>query len=210
MIGHLQIPSSIRVVAASKYVDALTIRQAYTEGLRNFGESKVQEAALKTQQLADLPDIEWHLIGQLQSNKVKLAIETFSWIHSGDRFELLQRLDRIAGEVNKKPKLCLQVKLAEDPNKAGFAKTELFELLPEINKLHNIDIQGLMTILPQGLNSAEAYKLFCELATLKNEIKQMGFSNICMNELSMGMSGDYPEAIKAGATILRIGKAIFK
>jgi PLP dependent protein len=203
-----QIPVNVTLVAVSKYVSAQVIHEAYQLGLRHFGESRVQEAAHKKQELA-LPGLDWHLVGHLQTNKVKLAIQTFNWIHSGDRWELLHKMDVVAAELNKKPKVLLQVKLAPDPSKGGFEPAQLLEILPTVNSLNNLEIKGLMTILPKGLSQTESQQLFGKLAELKNTINNFELTNLKLTELSMGMSQDYLSAIEAGTTMLRIGRAIF-
>lgn len=201
------VPPAVSIVAASKYTNSSQIKIAYEMGIRHFGESRVQDAEQKKAELSDLTEINWHMIGHLQTNKVRKAVQIFDWIHSVDRLELLEKINLTARELGKKPNLLLQVKLAPDESKSGFTEPELWENLPIMLELSNIPIKGLMTILPFGLASEERYKLFCRLAQLKDEINQR--FGTALSELSMGMSGDYEEALKAGTTILRIGKAIF-
>lgn len=144
------LPASVKLIAVTKQVPALAMREAYNAGVRDFGESRIQEAASKQEQLPDLPDITWHLIGTLQSNKAKKALEQFQWIHSVDSLKLAQRLDRLAQQVSCQPQVCLQVKLLSDPNKSGWSVPELLNDLPELNQCSNLQIQGLMTIPPSG------------------------------------------------------------
>lgn len=201
------IPPQVKLVAVSKYTTTEAIRAAYHAGVRDFAESRVQEAKIKQTELADLTDITWHMIGSLQSNKTKQAISQFDWIHSIARLSLAEQCDRLISELGKSPKLLLQVKLAEDPNKSGWTESELLADLPALAKLQNLNIVGLMTILPLGLDESQAYAVFSNVAKLAIKMRSLGWANI--QELSMGMSADYAIAVKAGASIIRIGSQIF-
>ncbi len=201
------LPSTVKLVAVSKYANISAIRAAYAAGIRDFGESRVQDATQKQQELKELDDICWHFIGSLQSNKAKSAIQRFDWIHSVDRLGLVQQLDRLAIETGKSPQLCLQVKMAPDPNKAGWDEYELMQDLDAIQQCQNLNIVGLMTILPIGLDQNQAYDLFVKAANLAEKLRSQGWSSL--QQLSMGMSGDYDMAIKAGATLIRVGSKIF-
>jgi hypothetical protein len=202
-----QLTPSVRLIAISKQVSVDKMREAYTAGIRDFGENRIQEALAKQEQLQDLNDISWHFIGHLQTNKAKQALESMDWIHTVDSWKLLQRLDKLAGELNKRPKICLQVKMLPDPNKYGWSTDELLAAINKVERLTNLDIQGLMTILPLGLSDAEILKAFQATKTLKEKINRV--SNLQLSELSMGMSGDYLSAIEAGATMIRLGTIIF-
>ena len=204
---RVNIPQHVKLVAVSKYTTTAAIRAAYDAGVRDFAESRVQEAKIKQTELADLTDITWHMIGSLQSNKAKQAISQFDWIHSIDRLSLAEQCDHLISDLGKSPKLLLQVKLAEDPNKSGWSESELLADLPKLAKLQNLNIVGLMTILPLGLDEAQAYAVFSHATELAAKMRSLGWTNI--QELSMGMSADYAIAIKAGATIIRIGSQIF-
>ncbi len=201
------LPSTVKLVAVSKYANISAIRAAYAAGIRDFGESRVQDATQKQQELKELDDICWHFIGSLQSNKAKSAIQRFDWIHSVDRLGWVQQLDRLAIETGKSPQLCLQVKMAPDPNKAGWDEYELMQDLDAIQQCQNLNIVGLMTILPIGLDRNQAYDLFVKAANLAEKLRSQGWSSL--QQLSMGMSGDYDMAIKAGATLIRVGSKIF-
>ncbi len=201
------IPPQVKLVAVSKYTTTTAIRAAYDAGVRDFGESRVQESKVKQTELVDLTDITWHLIGSLQSNKVKPAIAQFDWIHSIDRLSLAEQCDRQVQELGKSPKLLLQVKLADDPSKSGWSELELLADLPKLEKLQNLDIVGLMTILPIGLDKDQAYTVFSRVSDLAEKLRSLGWSNI--RELSMGMSNDYAIAVEAGATMIRVGNQIF-
>jgi PLP dependent protein len=206
-----KLPSTVKLIAISKYAPVAAIRAAYQAGIRDFGESRVQEAIAKKQELQDLSGITWHLIGTLQSNKSRLAVANFDWIHSVDRLSLAQQLNRLASETLKSPnsqlQVCLQVKLADDPHKSGWEKATLIADLSELRKCQHLAICGLMTILPLGLTLEESYQIFKKVADLKSELQFLGWENI--THLSMGMSQDYDAAIRAGATMIRIGSKIF-
>lgn len=202
-----KIPPQVKLVAVSKYTTTEAIRAAYAADVRDFAESRVQEAKIKQEELADLTDITWHMIGSLQSNKARAAIAQFDWIHSIDRLSLAEQCDRLIPERNKSPKLLLQVKLADDPSKSGWSESELLADLPSLEKLQNLNIVGLMTILPLGLDQSQAYEVFHRVANLAEKLRSLGWHNI--QELSMGMSADYEIAVKAGASIIRVGSQIF-
>ncbi|MBD2101085.1 YggS family pyridoxal phosphate-dependent enzyme [Leptolyngbya sp. FACHB-261] len=204
-----QLPPQVRLIAVSKQVSLEKMRLAYAAGVRDFGESQVQEVAHKHSALSDLPGIRWHLIGHLQSNKVRPAIELFDWIHSVDDLKLAQRLDRLAGELGKTPKVCLQVKLLPDPNKYGWEVDALLQDLKLLNQCQHLQILGLMTILPFGLAAEEALRAFEQARELADRIRGLALPQIQMQELSMGMSGDYPQAVAAGATMVRLGTILF-
>jgi PLP dependent protein len=206
-----QIPRSVRLIAVSKTLPASTIRVAYAAGLRDFGESKVQEAAAKQAELADLPDITWHLIGRLQSNKAQKALELFDWIQSVDSLALAQRLDRLAadravqGDASP-PQICLQVKLRDDPGKTGWSRSDLLHDFPALQQLGHLRLRGLMVIPPYG--SAETPQIFQEAKALLAQL-QADDSGAEFDQLSMGMSDDYALAIQSGATMIRPGRALF-
>ena len=201
------IPPQVKLVAVSKYTTTESIRAAYDAGVRDFGESRVQESKIKQEELLDLSDITWHMIGSLQSNKARQAIAQFDWIHSIDRLSLAEQCDRLILELGKSPKLLLQVKLADDPSKSGWSESELLDDLPKLKRLQNLNIVGLMSILPLGLDESQAYEVFSRVSDLAKKLRSLGWNNI--QELSMGMSADYAIAVKAGASIIRVGSQIF-
>lgn len=210
-ISHIRqnLPPSVRLIAVSKYVSTDLIRIAYAAGIRDFGENRVQEAATKQKELADLTDISWHLIGHLQTNKAKLAVEHFDWIHTLDSLDLADRINRYAGQANQAQNLLLQVKLLPDPSKSGWSASEVWDVLPQLDQYPYLKIRGLMTILPMGLSAPEQQNTFQQLQMLAQTINQQSWLRIQMQELSMGMSGDYPLAVQAGATMIRLGTVIF-
>jgi pyridoxal phosphate enzyme (YggS family) len=204
-----ELPPSVRLIAVSKQVPTELMREAYSAGIRDFGESRIQEAASKQQELQDLPDITWHFIGHLQSNKAKKALELFNWIHSVDNLHLAQRLDTLAQQLGVSPLVCLQVKILADPHKSGWIIPELLADLAALDQCKNLQIQGLMTIPPLGLNEEEILNVFKHTHKLAQEIASQQWGNITMQHLSMGMSGDYQLAIQAGATMVRLGTILF-
>ena len=203
------LPAHVRLIAVTKNVSVSDMRAAYTAGIRDFGESRVQEAKQKRSQLQDLEDITWHLIGHLQRNKAKPALELFRWIHSVDSLALAQRLNQLAATLHHPPQVCLQVKLLSDPNKYGWSAKALRSDLATLQTLDNLQIQGLMTILPMGLEPHQALQVFQQTCTLAADIKHQSEGALPLSELSMGMSGDYPLAIEAGATMVRLGRCLF-
>ncbi len=204
------LPNAIKLIAVSKQVSVESMRAAYAVGIRDFGESRVQEAQAKQAQLADLTDINWHFIGRLQSNKAKKAIELFQWIHSVDSLKLAQQLDRLAVESNRPPQICLQVKIESDPQKTGWTIPQLWADLPQLNECNNLQICGLMTIPPVGLDEGEIKNVFDRTHRLLQEIHSQKWSNLQqMQQLSMGMSNDYKIAIASGSTMVRLGRILF-
>ena len=202
-VHHLrqEIPDAVRLMAVTKSVSVDVMRQAYIAGIRDFGESRVQEAVSKQEQLQDLEDVTWHLIGHLQKNKAKSALSAFDWIHSVDSLALAQRLDHLAPPLNKPVNICLQVKLAADPNKYGWTIEALKTDWGALQNCAHLQLRGLMTILPLGLTPQQALAIFQQAQQLAQDLQ--------LPELSMGMSGDYQLAITAGATIVRLGRILF-
>ncbi|MEY3735994.1 MAG: hypothetical protein RLZZ624_1053 [Cyanobacteriota bacterium] len=196
-----RLPPSCQLLAVSKGQPLERLREAALAGQRSFGESRLQEAISKQQALADLPGLDWHFIGRLQANKARAVVRQFSTIHSLDSLTLAQRLDRIAIEEGRRPRVFLQVKLLPDPAKTGFSAEELRKHWPALQALSGLDLVGLMTIAPLGLTSEQHINLFKACQTLASELG--------LPELSMGMSGDWPEAIQAGSTWVRLGSALF-
>lgn len=203
------LPAHVRLIAVTKQVPVEAMRAAYAAGVRDFGESRIQEAATKQEKLQDLPDITWHLIGHLQSNKAQKALEQFHWFHSIDSIKLAQKLDRLAEGLSRQPQVLLQVKIRSDPDKFGLSIPELLASLHELSQCRNLKIQGLMSIPPLGLETAEIEKLFEQTAQLADKIRQQNWSHIQMQHLSMGMSNDYQLAVSAGTTMVRLGRILF-
>jgi PLP dependent protein len=204
-----EIPATVQLLAVSKGASPQQMREAYAAGVRDFGESRIQATAEKQAALADLPNIRWHLIGQLQSNKVRKAVHMFDVIQSVDSLKLYQQIDRVAGELGKSPQVFLQVKMLPDPQKAGWDVADLLLDLPEINRCKFVQANGLMAIAPLGLNAPELLNLFTSVASLQNKINQYDYPSINLKHLSMGMSQDYLLAMEAGSTMIRVGSKIF-
>jgi PLP dependent protein len=203
------LPDSVRLIAVTKQVSTEVMRSAYAAGVRDFAESRIQEATSKQIELQDLTGITWHFIGHLQSNKAKKALSQFTWIHSVDNLQLAQRLNQLAQELEVSPQVCLQVKILLDPNKSGWSAPQLLADLAALNQCKNLKIQGLMTIPPAGLDNPEITSVFNRTRELAEEIHKQNWSNIKMQHLSMGMSGDYQLAVQAGATMVRLGTILF-
>ncbi len=205
-----QLPSQTRLIAVSKYATVSQIAAAYDGGARHFGESRIQEAKVKQAQLSHLDGVQWHLIGHLQTNKVKSALQQFQWIHGIDRLSVATEINRLIPVVGCSPKLLFQVKLADDPDKFGWTREELLAHLPDLAQLPHVyhHLVGLMTILPLGLTEPQRQAVFMAVADFAQELRDLGWTQI--QELSMGMSKDYPEAVRAGATLIRVGNQIFE
>jgi PLP dependent protein len=203
------LPDSVKLIAVTKQVPVELMRTAYDLGVRDFGESRIQEASTKQAQLHDLTDITWHLIGHLQSNKAAKALELFEWIHSVDNLKLANRLNQLAEKRCKPPNICLQVKFLPDPNKYGWNPTDLLTDLPELNQYTHLNIAGLMSIPPYGLEPTQTLSVFQQTQQLAEQIRQQGWPHLQMQQLSMGMSDDYLLAIEAGATMVRLGRTLF-
>ena len=196
-----QIPSNVNILAVSKGFKSQEIKTIHNLGQNDFGESKVQEAFEKQLILKDLKQIKWHFIGRIQSNKIRKIVQNFKYIHSVDSFEKLQKISRISYEEKKNPYIMLQVKLSDDPSKGGFEPDVLISKWSEIQELKNITLKGLMTINPRGLSSNENSELFKKCRSIADSLQ--------LSDCSMGMSGDWEEAIDSGSTWLRLGSLIF-
>lgn len=197
--------SAVELLAVSKTFPADAIRELYEAGVRRFGESRIPEFAEKAAQLPS--DIEWHLIGRLQANKVRKAVQLASVIHSVDSPALLARIDRIAGEEGRSPVILLEVNVSGEASKAGCTPEELISLAEAAAGCVNLKFRGLMTMAPDGAPEPELEQVFCGLATLRDELEKRCCCTLPL--LSMGMSGDFETAIRCGSTLVRIGSAIF-
>ena len=198
-------PSSIRLVAVTKTFPPARIQEGYECGLRDFGENRVQEFRQKLPSLR-VPGALFHLIGHLQSNKVQQAM-AFDWIQTLDSERLALRISQAAVQAKKTIPLLLEVKLSEEAAKTGVAETELIPLVSTVASLEGLDLRGLMTIPPYTEDPEEARPYFRRLRKLRDRIQDAGFPQV--RELSMGMTRDFRVAIEEGATIVRIGTAIF-
>lgn len=202
-------PNEITLVAVSKTQSVDTILAAYAAGVRHFGENRVEEAAEKIPLVnARASGITWHLIGHLQSRKAKDAASLFDFVHSIDSVSLAQKLDARAAAIGKTIPILLEVNVSGEKSKYGFAPQDLFAAVEQIIQLKNLDAQGLMTIAPIVENAEQARPHFCALRELRDQLRQR-FPARAWQHLSMGMTDDYEAAIAEGATIVRIGRAIF-
>ena len=195
------LPSGVSLLAVSKGHHQESIRKLSGYGQLDFGESRLQEAIPKKKCLNDLKQLRWHFVGTLQKNKVRGVIKEFDFIHSVDSFSLLERISRISQEEQKTPNIFLQVKFMDDPNKGGFLKQDLLKSWSKIISLNNINLIGLMTIPPIALNSSQRKDVFLECRDLANHLG--------LKDCSMGMSNDWQEAVKEGATWIRVGSLLF-
>jgi hypothetical protein len=201
-------PGDIRLVAATKSVTVDRIREGIDAGLFILGENRVQEAIPKITALTRAP-VQWHFIGQLQRRKVRSVIGLFDLIHSVDSVELAQEIDRRAGEAGLCQDILLEVNVGGEPTKAGFRSDELVRLLPTMPRFSHVRIRGLMTIPPPTADAEMARPYFRELGNVARRISALSVPSVMMEELSMGMSHDFEIAIEEGATLVRLGTAIF-
>lgn len=199
---------TVRLVAATKTVSSDRIREAIAAGLRLAGENRVQEALPKIETLKD-EAIKWHFIGHLQRRKVREIVGLFELIHSVDSLELAREIDRRAQAAGLRVDILLEVNIAGETTKAGFYSDDLERVLPQFEGLVHLNVKGLMAIPPPVENMEEARPYFRRLRKLAMKLERQRIPGVSMYELSMGMSNDYSVAIEEGATLVRIGTAIF-
>lgn len=204
------VPRKPRIIAVTKYFDEEAIISAYKAGIRDFGESRVIEASAKIENLpAEVRENStFHFIGHLQTNKVKQAIKVFEYIHSVDSVKLAQSISQHALEQGKVQKILIQINNANEEQKFGFSKEEIFEYFEQIKNLEGIKIVGVMNMAPLGIAEEEIGKLFSEITQIRNSLEEK--FNCKLGEISMGMSQDYKIAAQTGSTMLRIGRKLFK
>ena len=205
-------PDEIILIGVTKYATAAHIKEAIDAGLTDVGENRVQDAKEKFSQLGEgLKGVRRHLIGHLQSNKAKLAVELFDLIQSVDSVKLLQEIDKEAGKQNKIMDVLIQVNTAHDENKFGIDPESVSEIINAVPSTNNIRVRGLMTIAPLTDDMNIVRRAFKDLKTLFDRIKaEKSSEKFQMDYLSMGMSGDFPVAIEEGANVVRVGSAIFQ
>lgn len=199
-------PEDVKLIAVSKTKPVEMIHQAVECGMEDFGENRPQELAEKYPQV---PGVRWHQIGQLQRNKVKYIIDKASLIHSVDTLALAEEIEKRAATIDKVQDILIQVNVTGEESKSGVTPQDAATLCMEISKLPHVKICGLMTISVAGLTDEENYRVFCRLKNLAEEIKRLAIPGVEMKELSMGMSHDFRAAIRAGATMVRVGSSIF-
>ena len=194
-----RLPDKVTIIAVTKTLAPSTIITAYELGIRHFGESRVQEAEAKIRELSWLePQPTWHMIGHLQTNKVRIAVSIFDIIHSVDSVRLAKTINRLTPQTLP---VLLQVNVSGETGKSGFSTTEVEPALETISRLSNLEVTGLMTIAPMTTDSEQLRPVFRRLRELRDSLG--------LNHLSMGMTDDFEVAIEEGATIVRIGRAIF-
>ena len=196
-----KLPLNVNLLAVSKGFSSKEIKIINNLGQNDFGESRFQEAIEKKILLDDLKNIKWHFIGRVQTNKIRKIVQNFEYIHSVDSYEKLLKISNVSFEEKRNPIVMLQVKLSDDPNKGGFNPKLLLEKWDQIKEFKSIKIKGLMTINPKGLSSKENINLFKKCRNLADSLN--------LHDCSMGMSGDWEEAVEAGSTWLRLGSIIF-
>jgi pyridoxal phosphate enzyme (YggS family) len=201
-------PEEVRLIAISKTMPPDRIRRAYDAGIRDFGENRVQEAAAKRPALSDLT-VTWHLVGHLQSNKAKHARELFHWVHSVDSLHLAERLDKVALSRSDRLPVLVEVNLGGEETKSGVSENEVAPLVEAMGKLETLEVRGLMVIPPFLDDPEQVRPNFRRLRELAKEVAARNLPNVSMQELSMGMSYDFEVAVEEGATMVRVGTAIF-
>lgn len=204
-----QIPQQVTLVAVSKTKPISDLMEAYNAGQRIFGENKIQEMADKFEAMPK--DIEWHMIGHVQTNKVKYMAPFVSLIHSVDSYKLLNEIDKQAEKHNRSINCLIQIKIAEEDSKFGLSTSDAKDLItsPEVNQLNNINIIGLMGMATFTDNQSQLKTEFTKLKNAFDSFKDIATSNCNLNIISMGMSGDYNIAINCGSNMIRVGSNIF-
>lgn len=201
-----RLKESVRLVAVSKTFPAADIREVYAAGQRDFGENYIQEWYEKTETLADLPDIVWHVIGDVQSNKTKYVAERAHWVHTVSRLKTAQRLSAQRPPEMPPLQVCIEVNIAAEPNKHGVPPEEAVALAAEVAKLPNLNVRGLMCVAKAESSDEE---LRAQFQTMQRLLADVNAAGVAADVLSMGMSADMAAAVECGATHVRVGSAIF-
>lgn len=203
-------PKEITLIAVSKTVSSLEVKEAYTENIIDFAENKSKELSKKVNEFSE--DVNWHFIGHLQTNKVKEVVEKVSLIHSVDSVNLAKEIQRVSKNKNIVTNILIQINISNELTKFGIDKEEVFSFLKEIENFENIKVKGLMTIAPNTENKEFLRNIFKELKAIYDEIKlkYKNVGNIDFEYLSMGMSNDFEIAIEEGSNMIRVGSSIFK
>lgn len=209
-------PSGIKLVAVSKTVDVDRIKEAVLAGITILGENRVQEAKDKIEEFnrvqtsdSRLQTVSWHMVGHLQTNKAKTAVQLFDLIHSVDSIHLAEEIDRQARKIEKIQRVLIEVNLGGEETKYGVSPEEVIDTFKEISRLKNISIEGLMVMPPFSEDPEKVRPYFKELRELRDRINELRVRSYELRDLSMGMSNDFEVAIEEGATMVRIGTAIF-
>jgi pyridoxal phosphate enzyme (YggS family) len=201
-------PQSIRLVAVSKTMSTKRVKEAIDAGVEILGENYIQEAREKIDSLSSYP-VSWHFIGHLQTNKAKYAVRLFDLIHSVDSLKLAVELNKQAKKIDKVQDILIQINVGQEVSKSGASPKEAFDLVKNIGRLENLCLRGLMTMPPFFNAPQKVRPYFSSLCDLRDRIKAVMPTSVPANELSMGMTNDFEVAIEEGATLLRIGTAIF-
>ena len=201
-------PSTVRLVAVSKTIPVNRVREAIEAGVTVLGESYVQEAREKFNQLATYP-VSWHFIGHLQTNKAKYAVRLFDMIHSVDTLKLARELNKQSQKNAKVQNILIQINISKESSKSGVDAQNVLDLIDTVRHLENLSVKGLMTMPPFFNDPEKARPYFSALRNLRDRIRQETPPEVALDELSMGMTGDFEVAIQEGATLVRIGTAIF-
>ena len=204
-------PEDITIVAISKGRPVEAVKEAVEAGICDIGENRVQEALLKYYSVKEMNigPVRWHMVGHLQTNKVKDAVNIFDLIHSVDSLHLAQEIDKQAGKINKVQELLVEIKTSPEESKSGMTARAAVTVINEIVKLKNIKIKGLMTVAPIVDDAQQARIYFKELREFRDKINSFHLESCDMRFLSMGMTDDYEAAIEEGSNMLRLGRAIF-
>ena len=202
-------PGDIRLIAVSKTFPAEDVLTAAGAGQHDFGENRVQEAVAKIEATATADAIEWHLIGHLQTNKAKKAATSFAWIHSIDSLELLHKIDTAAADGGARPRVLIQVDLAHEATKSGADVADVPAIARAAIDGLAVQLAGLMIVPPIAENPEDARPWFRQLREFRDQLVASGIPDANLRELSMGMSHDFEVAIEEGATMVRVGSAIF-
>jgi pyridoxal phosphate enzyme (YggS family) len=204
-----RVGESVKLVAVTKYVSADVARALVTAGCHDLGESRPQELWKKVEDLSDI-QLRWHMIGHMQRNKVRRSLPLIALLHSGDSLRLLSEVNRVAGDLSRVTPVLLEVNVSGDEAKHGFTLAEVEAALPEIAAMTHLKVRGLMAMAGRAGDLDAAREDFVRLRTLRDRLRSQSPESIQLVELSMGMSGDYSVAVEEGATIVRVGSALFE
>lgn len=203
---NYEIGDKVTLIAVSKTKPLKDLEEAYDAGTRDFGENKVQELCMKEENLPK--DIRWHLLGHLQTNKIKYIIGKVFLIHSLDSIKLLRALDEKYNRANLEVNTLVQINIGKEESKTGIYEEELEEFLEEVEKCTNVKVQGIMVIIPKGDESNNRH-YFRKTKNIYEQLKDKNYNNIEMKYLSMGMTNDYKYAVEEGSNMIRVGQGIF-
>jgi PLP dependent protein len=208
-----RLSAEVILVCVSKNRSIEEIREVLESGVRDIGENKVQEALIHYKAIADTPfasRIKWHMVGHLQTNKVKEAVKLFDLIHSVDSLKLAEDINRQAAKINKVQDILIEVKTSPEESKSGISDNEVQGLVKSVLGMNNLRLSGLMTMAPADKDPEKARPYFRQLKELKVKLNDLGIADHQLRELSMGMSDDFKIAIEEGATMVRLGRAVYE